>query len=71
MQNWLFNISWEISLPLMAFAYELLLVSRLIALHVFLECLLFVRIFLKELFLGVADCVSHFIPVLFIVTKES
>ena len=66
----MFNISAEISLPFMAFAYEFLLVRRLIALHVSLEFLLFVRIFSKNFFLGVLDHVGHIIPVLFISIKE-
>ena len=50
----------------MAFAYELLLVSWLIALHV--SCLIALHVSLE--FLLVADHVGDFIPVLFIFIKE-
>ena len=69
MQKWLFNSSGEIFSLMTGQACEILLVKRLIAFHVPLEYLLFVRIFSKNFFLGIADHVGDFSPVFFIFIK--
>ena len=68
-QKWLFSSSGEIFSLMTGQACEFLLVKRLIAFHVPLESLLFVRNFFKEFFLGIADHVGDFIPVSFIFIK--
>ena len=68
-QKWLFHSQGEIFLLMTGQACEFLLVMRLIAFHVPLDSLLFVRMFSKNFFLGIADHAGDFILVSFIFIK--